>query len=244
MLTGLLFLNSDIQRSILLFNGHTRWPRNLRVVLHDCSIHHFHIFPSIKNIIPPYVFKSEGNDAYFYTLQIPHLSFEIRPDSAEVERHIRLLREMDKRKLFWPYPLQQLQWLKGLLDRYPLDNDGDPGRITRMNAKGEQSLRQAIRRYFHDDLVRKLIPQWEPTGVFFERVELNWRDCFFLALATAKWQLLGKPPPPIGMNKLVLDCVANKEESQFAGESVLEKKGFEHGLARLQPDGASHYKVV
>ena len=75
---------------------------------------------------------------------------------------------------------RQSEWLMSWLDKYSMDSAETLKRNTQQR---RYSLRQAIRHYLENDVTRRLLDKWEPAGVFFEKCQLTWRDCFFLLLS-------------------------------------------------------------
>ena len=111
-----------------------------------------------------------------------------------------------------------------------------------MNSRGEYSLRQAIRQYLGTDNTRKLIEKWEPTGVFFEKFQLSWRDCFFLAALTAKYHLLGTTAPPCSMSTFAFGIFSEEPDVAFTQSDELKKdhNTFVRAMATMQENGIGH----
>ena len=80
-----------------------------------------------------------------------------------------------------------------------------------LNKRGQYSVRQAIRHYLKTDMMREGVDKWQPsdpTGVFFDGVQLSWQDCFLLAkLAHDVDMGLKVTAPPYCMGEAHFDFV-------------------------------------
>ena len=87
------------------FNGMMRWPRPLTVRFHNCSFEFLQAFPGyMLNRTQGYGgFFDGSSDRWYYDIPVPTLTFQIDHTGAKKERYIRLERELDKRRIFWPF---------------------------------------------------------------------------------------------------------------------------------------------
>ena len=91
---------------LLLFNKVARWPRSMNVWMRDCTITLFQNFPASsqdrsKVFAPPLTSRPL---TFMYSFPVFILPLQTDLTGAGDERLARLEREMDKRKLFWPFP--------------------------------------------------------------------------------------------------------------------------------------------
>ena len=122
----------------------------------------------------------------------------------------------------------------------------DAAALLDSNNQGEYSVRQAIRRYFESDKTRKLVGKWEPTGVFFEKYQLTWRDCFFMTALIDQFCLLDVTSAPCGMEGFIVDWFGTSAENHLEIESKEstedEDNKFAQAMATMREDGPGHCK--
>ena len=121
----------------------------------------------------------------------------------------------------------------------------DAQTLSDMNSRGEYSLRQAIRQYLATDGTRRLIDKWEPTGLFFEKYQLTWRDCFLLSFVFSKYNLLENQEPPYGlMTNMDVYCDDADEhpDGEFEAETEVERSKFDQAFATMRKDSSGHCK--
>ena len=107
-------------------------------------------------------------------------------------------------------------------------------------------MRQAIRRYLESDKTRKLVDKWEPTGVFFEKYQLAWRDCFFMTALIDKSSLLDVTLSPCGIGDFgviwLQDSADYHMEIEFKEPTEDEDNKFAQAMATMREDGPGHCK--
>ena len=122
----------------------------------------------------------------------------------------------------------------------------DAAAILNSNNRGEYSVRQAFQWYVESDKTRKMVDKWEPTGVFFEKYQLTWRDCFFMTAVTDKFRLLNVTSSPCGMKDFAVflfDTSAdNYPEPDFKEPTKFEDRKFAQAMATMREDGPGHCK--
>ena len=104
------------------------------------------------------------------------------------------------------------------------------------------TLRASIRRFLQTDTIRSLIDKWEPTGVFFEKYQLTWRDCFFLSALTENYHLLGSTLPPHSKEEFSIVKLSVTLDPALREPTADDDHKFAQAMAAMREDGPGHCK--